>query len=51
MKISRIHFPDQVVQLEEQWADWLFSQANYDVAVPHFLGEFLGGSFLKLFKK
>jgi hypothetical protein len=37
-QIARLNYPEKVVHLEEQWADWLYSEGNYDVAVPHYLG-------------
>lgn len=37
-KIARVHFPEGVIHLEENWAEWLFSQGNYHLAATHFLG-------------
>jgi len=39
-QIARIHFPEGVIQLEENWGDWLYSQGNYHLAATHFLGFF-----------
>uniref|UniRef100_A0A914KFL7 Uncharacterized protein n=1 Tax=Meloidogyne incognita TaxID=6306 RepID=A0A914KFL7_MELIC len=37
IQIARIHFPEGVIQLEENWGDWLYSQGNYHLAATHFL--------------
>ncbi|KAL3102659.1 hypothetical protein niasHT_029470 [Heterodera trifolii] len=37
IQIARVEFPERVLTLESEWADWLFEQANYSQAVPHFL--------------
>lgn len=37
IQIARECYPDQVVPIEEQWANWLFTQGNYDPAISHFL--------------
>eukprot|EP01013_Petalomonas_cantuscygni_P006238 TRINITY_DN1715_c0_g1_i1.p1 TRINITY_DN1715_c0_g1~~TRINITY_DN1715_c0_g1_i1.p1 ORF type:complete len:1783 (-),score=555.37 TRINITY_DN1715_c0_g1_i1:358-5706(-) len=37
VELSRKQFPDWVCRLEEQWGDWLVSQACHDQAVNHFV--------------
>lgn len=37
-QLVRVHFPEKVVLLEEEWGDSLFAEANYDAAINHFLG-------------
>ncbi|VDM11557.1 unnamed protein product [Wuchereria bancrofti] len=37
IQLARVHFPDKVVSLEEDWGDNLITEANYDAAINHFL--------------
>uniref|UniRef100_A0A183CBP9 WD_REPEATS_REGION domain-containing protein n=1 Tax=Globodera pallida TaxID=36090 RepID=A0A183CBP9_GLOPA len=44
IQIARVEFPERVLPLELEWANWLFDQGNYSQAVPHFLE---GGNLLR----
>jgi len=46
--IARGSFPEEVVSLEEEWAQWLYDEGNFDAAINHFLGTFLTLSNLLL---
>ncbi|VDN40583.1 unnamed protein product [Gongylonema pulchrum] len=37
IQLARIHYPEKVVSLEEEWGDCLVAEANYDAATNHFL--------------
>uniref|UniRef100_A0A915PPW5 Intraflagellar transport protein 172 n=1 Tax=Setaria digitata TaxID=48799 RepID=A0A915PPW5_9BILA len=37
IQLARIHFPEKVIQLEEEWGDSLVAEASYDAAINHFL--------------
>ncbi|VDK73481.1 unnamed protein product [Litomosoides sigmodontis] len=37
IQLVRVHFPEKVVPLEEEWGDSLFAEGNYDAAINHFL--------------
>uniref|UniRef100_A0A0R3RLE7 WD_REPEATS_REGION domain-containing protein n=1 Tax=Elaeophora elaphi TaxID=1147741 RepID=A0A0R3RLE7_9BILA len=37
IQLARVHFPESVVLLEEEWGDSLIVEANYDAAINHFL--------------
>ncbi|KAL3991031.1 WD domain G-beta repeat family protein [Acanthocheilonema viteae] len=37
IQLARVHFPERVVLLEEEWGDSLITDANYDAAINHFL--------------
>lgn len=37
-QLARLHFPERVIQLEENFALWLNGQQNYRLAATHFLG-------------
>ncbi|EJD74502.1 intraflagellar transporter osm-1 [Loa loa] len=37
IQLARVHFPERVVFLEEEWGDSLIMEANYDAAINHFL--------------
>uniref|UniRef100_A0A0G4FWR3 Uncharacterized protein n=1 Tax=Chromera velia CCMP2878 TaxID=1169474 RepID=A0A0G4FWR3_9ALVE len=37
VELARSARPNEVVALEEEWADWLVSQGQYDAAVNHFI--------------
>ena len=44
VELARKKFPSEVVNLEEEWGDWLFSQKQYDSAINHFIE---AGSYVK----
>jgi intraflagellar transport protein 172 len=35
--LARRAFPSHVVNLEEEWGDWLLSQKQLDLAIEHFV--------------
>nr|CAD2158149.1 unnamed protein product [Meloidogyne enterolobii] len=37
IQLARLHFPERVIQLEENFALWLNGQQNYRLAATHFL--------------
>ncbi|KAK6114288.1 hypothetical protein QQG55_55400 [Brugia pahangi] len=37
IQLARIHFPEKVISLEEDWGDYLIAEGNYDAAINHFL--------------
>lgn len=37
-QLARVHFPERVVLLEEEWGDSLIMETNYEAAINHFLG-------------
>jgi hypothetical protein len=37
--LARKEFPAAVVEVEEEWGDWLMSQKAMDMAINHFIGE------------
>ncbi|MCP9265076.1 Intraflagellar transport protein osm-1 [Dirofilaria immitis] len=37
IQLARVHFPERVVLLEEEWGDSLVAEANYEAAINHFL--------------
>jgi intraflagellar transport protein 172 len=37
VELAKLHRPPQVVQLEEQWGDWLVSQKQVDAAINHYI--------------
>lgn len=43
--MARLEFPEQVVELEESWGDWLFNEGKFDSAISHFLGMFFIKNF------
>ncbi len=42
--LARRDFPSKVIQLEEEWGDWLMSQKSMDAAINHYIES---GSSLK----
>ncbi|KAI6244211.1 Intraflagellar transport protein osm-1 [Aphelenchoides fujianensis] len=37
VNIARVSFPEKVIELEEEWADFLFDSGSYEAAISHFL--------------
>jgi intraflagellar transport protein 172 len=37
--LARREFPAAVIEIEEEWGDWLMSQKAMDMAINHFIGE------------
>ncbi|KAI6232370.1 Intraflagellar transport protein osm-1 [Aphelenchoides besseyi] len=37
VNVARIAFPDKVIELEEEWGDYLFESGSHDAAISHFL--------------
>ncbi|VDN00883.1 unnamed protein product [Thelazia callipaeda] len=37
IQLARVHFPEEVILLEEEWGDHLMEKMNYDAAISHFL--------------
>jgi hypothetical protein len=37
--LARRQFPAAVIQIEEEWGDWLMSQKAMDAAINHFIGK------------
>uniref|UniRef100_A0A914YF32 ELP1 TPR domain-containing protein n=1 Tax=Panagrolaimus superbus TaxID=310955 RepID=A0A914YF32_9BILA len=40
IQVARFSFPEEVVKLEEEWGDDLYSSGKYEAAISHFLGKF-----------
>uniref|UniRef100_A0A0K0EBD8 Intraflagellar transport protein 172 homolog n=1 Tax=Strongyloides stercoralis TaxID=6248 RepID=A0A0K0EBD8_STRER len=37
IQLARTHYPEEVVELEEKWGDWLIRNGNYEESISHYL--------------
>jgi intraflagellar transport protein 172 len=37
IELAKRHFPQQVINLEEEWGNWLVSQKQLDLAIEHYV--------------
>jgi intraflagellar transport protein 172 len=47
VELARRNFPSQVVELQEQWGDWLVAQKQVDMAINHYIEAHASGKAIE----